>query len=146
MNFEGSAGVVAQHVRQEDPVCAAVRDAEARADRVGQRVADADEGVGEREAGDRGGVGHRGARLEVVAVGKARGSASKIRLTACMQNASVYGEAKIDTAGLERVGQRVDAGVGGDRRRQRERQPRVDDRHVGHQRVVDERHLAPRRW
>ena len=28
-------------------------------------------------------------------------------------------------------------------RRHRERQPRLDDRHVGHERVVDQRHLAP---
>ena len=46
--------------------------------------------------------------------------------------------------GLERVGQRVDAGVGGQRGRHAERQARLDDRHVGDERVVDERHLASR--
>ena len=60
--------VVAQHVGQEDRVGAAVGDPEAGADRMGERVVDADEGVREGQAGDRRRVGHRRPRLEVVAV------------------------------------------------------------------------------
>ena len=84
-------------MRQEDPVRAPVGDAEARPDGVRERVVDADERVGEGQPRDRRRVGHRGARLQVGAVANARGSASRIRWMACMQNASVYGEAKIDT-------------------------------------------------
>ena len=73
----------------------------------------------------------------------ARGSASKIRFIACMQNASVNGEAKIDTAASSAcVSASIPVSavsVGGIV----ERQPRVDDRHVRHERVVDERDLAP---
>ena len=43
---------------------------------------------------------------------------------------------------LERVGQGVDAGVRRDRLGHRHREVRVDDRHVGDERVVDQRHLA----
>ena len=60
--------VVAQHVREEDRVRATVRDPEPRADRVRERVVQADECVRERQPRDRRGVGHRGARLEVRAV------------------------------------------------------------------------------
>ena len=139
-------GVVAQHVREEERVGAPVRDAEARADRVGERVVDADERVGERQPGDRRGVGHlacarRGRRRRA----KARGSASRIRWTACRQKRVGVRRGEDRHVGLERVRQRVDAGVGGQRRRHRERQPRLDDRHVGDQRVVDERELARRR-
>ena len=73
----------------------------------------------------------------------ARGSASKISRAACTQNASVYGEAKIDTAASSAW---VSASMplsGGHRRRHRQGQHRVDDRDVGHQRVVDQGLLAP---
>ena len=59
-----------------------------------------------------------------------------------MQKASVYGEAKIDTPASSAWVSASIAGVGRHVRRHRERQPRLDDRDVGHQRVVDQRQLA----
>ena len=71
-----------------------------------------------------------------------RGRASKISRAACTQNASVYGEAKIDTAASSAwvrastpLSTVTDSGM-------RKGEHRVDDRHVGHQRVVDQRLLA----
>jgi hypothetical protein len=52
-------------VGEEDAVCATVRDAEPCADRVSERMSDADERIRKRERGDRGGVRHPGARFEV---------------------------------------------------------------------------------
>ena len=116
--------------------------AEARADRVGERVVDADERVGEREPGDRRRVRHGRARREVVAVGV--GARQRVEDQVERLQAERVGVRRREDrhAGLERVRERVDAGVGGHVRRHRERQPRVDDRDVGHERVVDERELA----
>ena len=138
-------GVVAQDVREEDPVGAAVRDAEARADRVGERVADADERVGERQPGERRRVAHRRARGEVRSVGAGARERVEDQVQRLHAERVGVGRGEDRDAGLERVRERVDAGVGGQRRRHRERQARVDDRHVGHERVVDERELAPAR-
>ena len=44
--------------------------------------------------------------------------------------------------GLQRVGERVDPGVGGQLGRHAQRERRIDDRHVGDERVVDKRELA----
>ena len=46
-------------------------------------------------------------------------------------------------ASLERVRQAVDAGIGGQAFRHRHDELRIDDRHVGSQRVIGQRHLAP---
>ena len=74
-----------------------------------------------------------------------RGSASKISRAACTQNASVYGEAKIDTAASSAcVSASMPLSAVTDARH-RERQQRVDDRHVGHQGVVDQGLLAAAR-
>ena len=62
-----------------------------------------------------------------------------------MQNASVYGEAKIDTAASSAwvsASMPVSAVSAGGIVRV---STRVDDRHVGHERVVDQRDLAPAR-
>ena len=142
MNLLGSDGVVAEHVRQEDGVGPAVGDAEARAHRMGERVVDADEGVGEREPRDRRRVGHRRARLDVAAVRVGAGKRVEDQVGGLHAERVGVGRGEDRDAGLQRVGQRVDAGVGGDARRQGQRQPRVDDRHVRDERVVDQRQLA----
>ena len=71
----------------------------------------------------------------------ARGSASRI-MPDRLQAQRVGVRRREDRhVGLERVRQRVDAGVRGERRRHRDRQARLDDRLVRDQRVVDERDL-----
>ena len=132
-------------MRQEHAVRAAVGDAEARADRVGERVVDADERVREREARDRRGVGHVGARPEVVAVGDRARQRVEDQVHRLQAEGVGVRRREDRDVGLERVGQRVDAGVGRHLRRQRQREPRIDDGDVGHERVVDERELAAAR-
>ena len=135
--------VVAQDVRQEDAVGAAVRDAEARADRVRERVADADERVREREARESSPrCSSRCAPSRSDPSAHARGSASRIRCSACMQNASVKGDAKIETPASSACVSASTPVSAVSERRHRQRQARVDDGHVGHERVVDQRQLA----
>ena len=133
--------VVAEDLREEERVGAAVRDAEARADGVGERVVDADERVGEGEPGDRRAVGHLRPRGQVVAVRE--GARQRVEDHPDGLQAQRVGVRRGEDrhVGLERVRQRVDAGVRGQRRRHRDRQARLDDRLVGDQRVVDEREL-----
>ena len=57
--------VVTQHMWQQQRVRPAVRDMELHPDRMRQRVVDAEEGVGERQAGQRRRIGHAGAGLDV---------------------------------------------------------------------------------
>ncbi len=61
---------------------------------------------------------------------------------ACTQKASVYGEAKIETAASSAwvsASMPVSAVTAGGIESV---SPRIDDRHVGHERVVDQRDLA----
>ena len=136
--------VVAQHVGQEDRVRAAVRDPE-RA----PRPACASAWLSPTNAFENASPAivaalcHRGARLEVgTRRGRHAAAPSKIRLAACTQNASVNGEAKIDTAASSAwvsasmpVSAVICCGIVSV-------SVRVDDRHVGHERVVDQRDLA----
>lgn len=130
-------------MRQEDAVGAAVGDAEFGSDGVRQCVVGADESVRERQPGKRCRVGHVGACRQVVRVlirpGQ-RGEDQPDRLRA--QRVGVGGGEDRDHR-LQRVGQRVDTGVGGQRRRHRRGQARVDDRQVGYQAVVDQGLLVP---
>ena len=114
-------------------------------DRVGERVVDADERVREREPGEGGGVAHRRAGREVVAVGVGARQGVEDQVQRLHAEGVGVGRGEDRHAGLERVGERVDAGVGGHVRRHRQRQPRLDDRDVRHERVVDERELAAAR-
>ena len=118
----GHRGVVAENVRQEDGVGPAVSNAEARAHRMGERMVDADEGVGEREPRDRCRVRHRRARVDVAAVRV--GAWQRVEDQVGGLDAEGIGEGRGEDgdAGLQRVGQRVDAGVGGDLGRQGQRQ------------------------
>ena len=108
-----------------------------RADRVRERVVETDERVRERETGDRRGVCHRGPRLDVGAV--LVGPRQRLEDHVARLHAERVGERRGEDrdARLERVRQRVDARVGGHRRRHRHGQRRIDDRRVRHERVVD---------
>ena len=93
--------------------------------------------------GERRRVAHGRAGREVGAVGAGARERVEDQVQRLHAERVGVGRGEDRDAGLERVRERVDAGVGGQRGRHRQRQPRVDDRDVGHQRVVDERELAP---
>ena len=122
--LRGDRGVVAQHVGQEDAVGAAVRDPEARPDRVRERVVDADEGVREGQAGDRRGVRHRRPHLEVVAVRAGARQRVHDQVDRLHAEGVGVGRGEDRDARLQGVGERVDPGVRGDARRHRQGQGR----------------------
>ena len=99
---------------KQDRVGPAVRDVELGTDRVRQGVVDADERVRERQPGHRRRVRHRGARLEVGAVGVGPRQRVEDQPRGLHAERVGVGRGEDRHGGLEGVGERVDAGVGGD--------------------------------
>ena len=98
MNLRRQRRVVAQHVGRKTPVGPAVGDAEAGAHRVGERVVDADKALENASPAIVAALAMLVRASRSLPSATAAGSASRINRAPCTQNASVKGEAKIETA------------------------------------------------
>ncbi len=105
-------------------------------------MVDAEERVGEREAGERGGVGHVSARREVGAVGDRLGERVEDQMDGLQAEGVGERGGEDRDVRFQGMRERVHACVRGQLRRHRQGQRRIDDRQFGHERVVDERELA----
>ena len=137
--------VESNHVRQHERIGAAVGDAEASAEGVRQRMIDPDRRVRKCQRRDAGGVVHHAARLQILRLAVSDGQIAEHQAD-CLHRVRVgVWRSKNRNAGFERVGEAVDTGVGSQPFRHRHDELRIDNRHVGRQRIVGEGHFAPAR-
>jgi hypothetical protein len=129
-------------VRQEHPVDDAVRQVEHAADLVAHRVRGAEDRVGERQARLERGLGHAGARRDVVGAVDGAGQVAvdhRDRLQRVVVGERAVGERD---EGLDAVREGVEPGGGAERVGHRGEQPRVDHRDVRHQRPAHDGDLG----
>ena len=141
MAAQVGVAVMAEHERQEDRVAHPVRGVVHAADGFGDAVHAGDVGIAEGHAGNQAGDQHLFAGLAVVRL--LHGGLEVLRDQANgMQGQAVADRVgRLAGVGLDSVGQRVHAGGGGDVRRQRGGDVRVEQRQNRADAVVQDAHL-----
>ena len=92
---------------------------------------------------DAGGIVHHGARLFIVGVLISDGQVLERHANGLHGIGVGVGRSVNRDSRFQRVGQTVDAGIGGQAFRHRHDELRIDDRDIRSQRVVGQRHFAP---